>query len=161
MTLDGLVSPSELPSVTDIVQHRQRRRQRTPNRDVSADRQAVMAALRDHDLVGEAKLLVACWITTHTDRANGPDDGEPPTILDAARMATGLRGTAALRWVASVVAGEAKRSDPALARYVDVDWQRLCRWAVDYLAEAQRGSEQPVGSLDRVVPRVSRGDMLR
>ena len=27
----------------------------------------------------------------------------------------------------------------ALARYVDVDWQRLCRWAVDYLAEAESG----------------------
>ncbi|WP_267295942.1 hypothetical protein [Mycobacterium hackensackense] len=147
--------------MTDIAQHRRRQRRREPSHDVSADRQAVMAALRDHELVGEAKLLVACWITTYTDRAHGRDDGEPPTILDAARMATGLRGTAALRWVASVVAGEAKRSDPALARYIEVDWQRLCRWAVEYLAETQHGSEQPVGSLDRVVPRVSRGDMLR
>lgn len=59
-----------------------------------------MAALRDHELVGEAKLLVVCWITTHTDRARVDDVVEPPTILDAARMATGLRGTAALRWVA-------------------------------------------------------------
>lgn len=158
MTLDDLVSASEFASVTDIARHR---RQRGASRDVSADGVAVMAALRDHELVGDAKLLVVCWITTHTDRARVDDVVEPPTILDAARMATGLRGTAALRWVASVVAAEAKRSDPALARYIDVDWPRLCQWAVRYLAEAQRGPEQPVGALHRVVPQVSRGDMLR
>lgn len=160
MTLDGLVSASEFASVTDIARHRRPRRQRGASRDVSADGVAVLAALRDHELVGEAKLLVVCWITTYTDRAR-VHDVEPPTILDAARMATGLRGTAALRWVASVVAVEAKRSDPALARYIDVDWPRLCQWAVRNLAEAQRGPEQPVGALDRVVPQVSRGDMLR
>jgi hypothetical protein len=160
VTLDGLVA-AEFASVTDIARHRRRHRQSEGSRDVSADGLAVMAALRDAELIGEAKLLVACWITTHADRVRGAADVEAPTILDAARMATGLRGTAALRWVASVVAVEAKRSDPALARYVDVDWQRLCQWAVGYLAEAQRGSEQPLGALDRVVPQVSRGDMLR
>ncbi|AGB27178.1 hypothetical protein Mycsm_07081 (plasmid) [Mycobacterium sp. JS623] len=161
MTLDGLVSASEFASVTDIARHRPPPRRRGASRDVSADGLAVMAALRDHELVGEAKLLVVCWITTHADRVSVGDDMEPPTILDAARMATGLRGTAALRWVASVVAVEAKRSDPALARYIDVDWPRLCQWAAGYLAEAHWGPEQPVGALHRVVPQVSRGDMLR
>ena len=168
MTLNAEALASRNATVTDIAQHHpqgvSRRNPRGPAPSVELS--AVVAALHDDELLGEAKLLVACWTAAHVDRVHRRGDAGGPTILDAARMATGLRGGAALNWVASVVALDALRSDPALPRYIEADWQRLHRWASSHIAEVverppEQASEQPAGALDRVVPQVSRGDMLR
>lgn len=166
--LDPAALSPDHASVTDI----DRYRRRSPGRDSAADSagmapaSVVLVALLDDQLAGDGKLLVACWAAMRAERPTGDETACPASILDAARMATGLRGLAALKWVASAVAADAQRPDPALPRYIDADWARLQQWATNYDGDGveQRhlhGLGLAAHGLDRVGPQFSDGHVFR
>lgn len=106
-----------------------------PHRDVPRMVSRVEEAVLDNELRGDAKLLVSCWAALET--VSGYSTA---TILDAVTLANGLRGMPALRWVAGAVVADARnRPEPALPRYLSVDWPRLHRWALELL----EGTEGP------------------
>jgi hypothetical protein len=110
------------------------RRRRAYDRVLQAvPRSPVEEAVLDVELRGDAKLLVASWLALQG--AAGPDRA---TLLDAVTLATGLRGYAALSWVAVAIVDDANRgAEPALPRYIEVDWPRMQSWATEYVRDAK------------------------
>jgi hypothetical protein len=117
--------------VTDLPAYSRRRAYDRVLRAVP--RSPVEEAVLDAELRSDAKLLVASWLALQG--VAGPDRA---TLLDAVTLATGLRGYAALSWVAVAIVDDADGgAEPALPRYIDVDWPRMHSSATGYVRDAE------------------------
>jgi hypothetical protein len=132
MLITKTATPGRADNVTDLNAVR-RRRPATDQAITQSGRDwrfNLQAAFDDDELVGDAKLLVLCWMA-----AFPAISGYDGTVLEAVRVATGLRDHAALQWLATVVLTDSHREGAsALPRYIDADWSRFYRWAERYLA---------------------------
>jgi len=145
MSLRSRGENASAPAVADLSAYRRRKGCPRAKAALSAvSSSPLAAAVCDNELHGDAKLLVVCWIALQ--EAAGPDAA---SMLDAVTLATGLRGHAALRWTAGVIIGARKEGqEPALSRYISVDWPRVQRWAVSFSADYDHRLAGATGQAD-------------